>query len=1436
MHRARYVFTRLVAAWTLAVPAASLSAQTPGSNADTGYAGPVRRAAARPITIGRRVESTVTPADPTLADGTRFQVWRFSAQAGQDVAVALDSPEFDVFLMLLAADGESQQALQMKMPDNVSKIAQTAIRVPRDGDYLIVANTQRPDAVGRYRLSLRTLAEACAAGGPCTVEGDEDSGLTPIRRINAGSARRIALGDSSTADLAATDGRLMDSSYFDAWRYQGRAGERIVIDLVSSDFDPYLIFTRPTAEGPESMRENDDTPPMPDSRLAVELPDSGTYVIVTTSFQPGRTGRYALRIRPLAEACAAGGPCDLTPAAPERRSLFAAVRAAPTSTLSLGDSISDRLSHSDPTLSDDTYFQAYRFTGAADADVAIFLSARAPSAGSFDTYLHLLRPDGDTLISVDSDDDGGSGKNSLITARLPVTGEYVIVANGLSASDTGNFSLSLLRLADACSRHQVCEIGDEPAELSASQAIMAITPRPIFSGTPVASSLAPRGPRLPDDKPFEVWRYTARRGERIVVTNRSSDFDAYLYVYRLAGNNIREVARDDDGAESLGAQIALEIPEAGEYLIVPTSFSTTAQGDYRLTIEPMAAACAAGGPCAPGETSAATGRLRPAVTAAHRPLTLPDTISAVLPDSAPQLPGSGRFQAYRFRGRANDRIALTMESAAFDPHLHLALLAAPSVRLVGSDDDGGTGINARLVATLPEDGEYLVVASALSATGSSTSGPYTLAMAPCDSACAAFSDAPATRTAASYASAVRAPRLQIASGASVEGTLAPGDSTLNDGAHFHAYWIQASEGQPLRAAMQSSAMDPYLTLLRLEGDSLASVATDDDGGEGLNALLDWTVDRNGTYVLVATAASSRSLGAYTLLLDQSAATTSEQFLAAAYTAGALPVLRQALAQPHQTLRIGQTQTTEMPRSAPTLEGSGRFQSYRFRGEAGQRVVITLRSDAFDPYLRLAHVDGRPATLLANDDDSGDGMNARIVDTLPAPGEYLVIASVFAMRDSTLAPTYSISVDQCDDACAAYRDTPGSRSVGAYQSALRSQRRAVSPAGTAAGTLAGSDAALGDGTPFHGYWIEAVAGQTLRAALAAGGFDPYLALLRLEGDSLVLITADDDGGEGLSALIEFPVDRRGTYVLVATGVVSSSTGSYVLHVEQGNESAAEAFRARAANAATREQFGPALAGPHRPLVPGDTVSGEIRADAPRMERRGRFHTYRFEGRANDRFVIHLESDNFDPYLFLVRAAGEDVRVLATDDDGGEGSSSRLVATLPADGAYIVVATTYGASDSSSALAYRLRLERCDDACAQSATEAPTSGRSVAERQVVNAPRINLSLGQPVQARLASGDRTLLDGSYFHAYAFDARAGAILRASMEATAFDPILVLYRVDGNELVRVTSDDDGGEGMNSLITWTVDTTASYVLVANSIARGATGAYTLSASIGNAAP
>jgi hypothetical protein len=1130
----------------LLLPAVS-AAQDSGTPGGPSYGTHARRAPARAITIGATHEAALTAGDPTFADDSHFHVWRFSARAGQDVAVSLESRDFDAVAMLVEARGESLEPLQMEMADSAGS-ARFAVRIPADGDYLIVANTLQPKRTGSYRISLSTLSAACAAGGPCAVEGANPGDLTAISRIDVNAARPITLGDSTQAELTRADSRLRDSSFFDAWRFEGREGERIVIDHGSRDFDTYLILARQTENGPESVRENDDAPYTRDSQLAVELPATGTYVIVATSLRPDTVGRYTLRLRSLASACAAGGPCATTAGSGQRVPLFASVPSARRAPLALGDTVSARLGRGDAMLGDGTFFDAYRFTGAAGDEVAILLSSAAPNSGRMDPFLYLLRVDADTVVVVKSDDDGGAGNNSMITARLPDAGEYIVLANGLTVADTGSYALSFMRLSDACASLRVCEVGAEIPQASAEATILAARATRIALGDTVTGKLESESLKLPDGKPFQAWRYTAGAGERVVITNRSGDFDAYLQLYHVGDGTLREVERNDDGGGSLDAQLSVELAEAGDYLIVAGSFSTSATGDYRLSLEDMRAACAAGGPCAVGETSAGRDRLLPALTAAFAPFPPGDTVSAELPLSAPQMPGRGRFQSYRFDGRAGERIVVTLDAEQFDPYLDLALVRGSSLSVIGSDDDGGEGVNARLVATLPETGTYLLVASALSADSARGAGPYTLTRGPCDDACAADDGTPAVRSPRLPGLVSRAERRAMPRSGVVADSLTAADARRN-GATFHAFAFQSAAGQTLRASLQSVEFDPFLVVLRVEGDSLRQIQTDDDSGEGTNSLVEWEIDRAGTYVIVATSYSGSSRGSYVLHVAQGSESEGAAFASTIAAAGARAQLGAALSAPHRALPRGTSVAGEFAEQTPRLTGKGRFQSYRFSGRADESVVVTMESGDTDPFLYLASVAGESVRIVGTDDDGGEGVNARLVATLPVTGEYLVVATAYASSDTARVARYSVTLDSCDDACAAEgAEAPASTSdAAASRRILAAPRRSIQPGVPVRAALVVGDSTLADGSYFHAYTLEATAGSVVRASIESSAFDTFLFLYRVEGDSLVRVAYDDDSGEDTNSLIEWTVDTTGSYILVANALSRDSHGEYTLAV-------------------------------------------------------------------------------------------------------------------------------------------------------------------------------------------------------------------------------------------------------------------------------------------------
>jgi hypothetical protein len=67
------------------------------------------------------------------------------------------------------------------------------------------------------------------------------------------------------------------------------------------------------------------------------------------------------------------------------------------------------------------------------------------------------------------------------------------------------------------------------------------------------------------------------------------------------------------------------------------------------------------------------------------------------------------------------------------------------------------------------------------------------------------------------------------------------------------------------------------------------------------------------------------------------------------------------------------------------------QTHKVRLQAGVTYTIDLQSKDFDAYLYLEDGVGN---VLAEDDDSGGNLNARIVFTPTVTGEYLLVATTF----------------------------------------------------------------------------------------------------------------------------------------------------------------------------------------------------------------------------------------------------------------------------------------------------------------------------------------------------------------------------------------------------------------------------------------------------------
>ena len=111
--------------------------------------------------------------------------------------------------------------------------------------------------------------------------------------------------ESSVANSSSIEGKLdsnsqtmEDESYFNVHTFQGKAGEPLIIDLTSKDFDAYIILVDPNNN---KIAENDDGGDENNARIVLTLPVTGTYTLIVNSAKAKESGSYVLSWREATE-------------------------------------------------------------------------------------------------------------------------------------------------------------------------------------------------------------------------------------------------------------------------------------------------------------------------------------------------------------------------------------------------------------------------------------------------------------------------------------------------------------------------------------------------------------------------------------------------------------------------------------------------------------------------------------------------------------------------------------------------------------------------------------------------------------------------------------------------------------------------------------------------------------------------------------------------------------------------------------------------------------------------------------------------------------------------------------------------------------------------------------------------------------------------------
>jgi hypothetical protein len=219
----------------------------------------------------------------------------------------------------------------------------------------------------------------------------------------------------------------------------------------------------------------------------------------------------------------------------------------------------------------------------------------------------------------------------------------------------------------------------------------------------------------------------------------------------------------------------------------------------------------------------------------------------------------------------------------------------------------------------------------------------------------------------------------------------------------------------------------------------------------------------------------------------------------------------------QSMSCGQTKSGSLSVSDCTLGDGSYADLFAFQGNAGDSVTIDLAAPAFDAYLILWNPSG---SKVAEDDDSGIGLNSQITFTLTSTGTWYIGANALSVGSTG---SYTLSLH-----CASPNNCPVTTiSCGAQLS----------------GTLSSSDCLLGDGSYADLYQFAGTAGQVATVDLTSTAFDAYTVLIDPDGN---IAASDDDGGTGTNSRIAYTLSRTGTWRIIANSL-HPATGGYSLHL-------------------------------------------------------------------------------------------------------------------------------------------------------------------------------------------------------------------------------------------------------------------------------------------------
>lgn len=345
--------------------------------------------AAKPISFGVEVSGELTSDDGSNDAGQRADAFSFTAEAGQRLAITLDSNDFDAYLQLFGPNGSS---LGEDDDGGNEGTNSRLIRTLADtGTYVVQARALGGQGLGAYTLKIEETAP-------------------PPEPVS------IVFGQTLQGEIKAEGVNDDEGRGFVAYRFDGQEGARVQIVVRSGDFDTFVQLGHRSEPFEMLASDDDGLGEGTDSRLTFSLPSTGEYEIRASPLVAGEKGLFSI---------------ELIDRGPQPLPGSILVDASARATLTDTDALTD----------EGNFYDDYRIE-VAEGDKLIVTMV----SNDFDAFIDIGRGEGTIgFDSVASDDDSLSDTHAKVDWTVDEAGTYLIRARSFAPGQTGSYTLNVER-------------------------------------------------------------------------------------------------------------------------------------------------------------------------------------------------------------------------------------------------------------------------------------------------------------------------------------------------------------------------------------------------------------------------------------------------------------------------------------------------------------------------------------------------------------------------------------------------------------------------------------------------------------------------------------------------------------------------------------------------------------------------------------------------------------------------------------------------------------------------------------------------------------------------------------------------------------------------------------------------------------------------------